>query len=258
MSDEQFAEVPPGEAPAPARRPRRWPAVLVACVVVLAVAAGTGFTVMKVNDADRTVRTEVWGKPEKQKQRAGGVGGVQGDLTKRLLPVPDGYVPGPDIDEFGNDKVITGPEAVARLRKAADDLPARQRASQRKAIDRLKLKGLAMRSYSADTDDLVVELQLAQLQNRQAGRDLKAFQTQFLRALGIFTKGPRIKGHSNADCFLAPRDGDTKLDVLMCSAYEDDLLVSVTAYGPKSIDSKAVADLLARQLDHITSRGELV
>ncbi|MFJ8827378.1 hypothetical protein ACIREE_37135 [Streptomyces sp. NPDC102467] len=240
-----------------ARRRRRWPAVVVACTVVLAVAGGTGFTVTKVRDADRTVSTKVWGRPKAHKQSAGG-DAKESDLRSRLLPMPDRYMPGPDIDEFGNDKAIGAKEAVARLKKGADDLPARQRDAQRRSIDKLRLKGLAMRSYSAQDVDLVVEVQLAQMQNRQAGRNLKSFQSEFLRALGVFTKGPKIKGHRNADCFRAPRDKDTKLDLLMCSAYEDDLLVSVTAYGPRSIDSGAVATLLAQQLDHISSRGESV
>ncbi|MEV5607798.1 hypothetical protein [Streptomyces sp. NPDC052225] len=256
MSD-QFPPPPPVVPDAAVRRPRRWPAIVVACAVVLAVAGAAAVTVTKVNDADRTVSTSVWGKPKEQKQHAGGAS-RQSDLRSRLLPMPDGYVPGPDIDEFGNDKAIGGKEAVARFKKGADDLPARQRDAQHRSIDKLKLKGLAMRSYSAEDIDLVVEIQLAQMQNRQAGRDLKAFQTEFLRSLGLFTKGPKIKGHRNADCFLAPRDKDTKLDLLVCSAYEDDLLVSVTASGPKSIDSKAVADLLAQQLNHISSRGEAV
>ncbi|MEV1020527.1 hypothetical protein [Streptomyces sp. NPDC050264] len=247
----------PGATTGPVRGRRRWPAVLVACAVVLAVAGGTGFTVMKVRDADRTVSTKVWGEPKAHKQRAGG-DSKESDLRSRLLPMPDLYTPGPDIDEFGSDKAIGAKEAVARLKKGADDLPARQRDAQRRSIDKLRLKGLAMRSYSAQDTDLVVEVQLAQLQNRRAGRDLSAFQSEFLRALGVFTKGPKIKGHRNADCFRAPRDKDTKLDLLMCSAYEDDLLVSVTAYGPKSLDSEAVATLLAQQLDHISSRGELV
>ncbi|WP_338697979.1 hypothetical protein V2W30_18540 [Streptomyces sp. Q6] len=256
MSD-QFPP-PPAVAPETApRRPRRWPAVVMACAVVLAVAGAAAVTVTKVKDADRTVSTSVWGKPKTPKQHAGG-SASRSDLRSRLLPMPDGYVPGPDIDEFGNDKAIGSKEAVARFKKSSDDLPARQREAQRRSIDKLKLKGLAMRSYSAEDTDLVVEIQLAQLQNRQAGRDLKAFQSEFLRSLGVLTKGPKIKGHRNADCFLGPRDKDTKLDLLICSAYEDDLLVSVTATGPKALDSKAVADLLAQQLNHITSRGEAV
>ncbi|WP_353943824.1 hypothetical protein ABII15_20810 [Streptomyces sp. HUAS MG91] len=245
----------PEEASQPRRR-RRWPAVTVACAVVLAVAGGAGFTVLKVNDADRTVRTKVWGSPEQDKQRA--AGSADEDLMKRLLPMPDDYGPGPDIDEFGNEKVITGKEATARFKKSADNLPSRQRDARHRSIDKLKLKGLAVRSYSAESSDLVIETQLAEIQNRQAGRNIKAFQSEFLRALGVFTKGPKIKGHRNADCFRAPRDKETKLDLLICSAYQDDLLVSVTAYGPTSIDSGAVADLLAQQLDHISSRGELV
>jgi hypothetical protein len=243
--------------PAEPRRRRRWPVAVVTCAVVLAVAGAATVTVRTVDAADRTAGTSVWGSPKSAKQRAGG-SSRPSDLRSRLLPVPDMYAPGPDIDEFGNDKVIGGKEAVARLKKSADGLPARQRDAQRRSIDKLRVKGLAMRSYSAEDTDLVVEVQLAELQNRQAGRELKAFRTEFLRALGVFTKGPRIQGHRTADCFYAPRGKDTSLDLLSCSAYEDDLLVSVTATGPKRLDGKAVADLLARQLDRISSRGEAV
>ncbi|QNS05027.1 hypothetical protein [Streptomyces xanthii] len=261
MSDEmpQEPEAPqePGfqDRPAAPRR-RRLTTVLVAGVVLLAVAGGVGFTVVTVRDADRTAATTVWGDAKEPKQQAGRHSG--GDLRERLLPVPDGYVPGPDIDEFGNDHVITGQDAVDRFEAGSDDLPARQREARRKAVDKLRLKGLAMRSYASEDDDLVIETRLAEIGNRQVGRDLKDFQSGFLRALGVFKKGPAIKGHRNADCFLAPREGKDGLDLLTCSAYEDDLLVSVTAYGPKSLDTKAVADLLARQLDHISSRGEFV
>ncbi|MFJ4711632.1 hypothetical protein [Streptomyces sp. NPDC088785] len=242
------------EQPQPRRRSAL--AVTVAAVVVLAVAGGAGFTVLKVNDADRTVRAQVWGEPEQGKQRAGASSGA--DLMTRLLPVPEGYTPGPDIDEFGNEKVITGREATARFKKSADNLPSSQREAQHRAIDKLKVKGLAVRSYAADSGDLVVETQLAEIQNRQAGRGIKEFRSGFLRALGVFGKGPKIKGHRNADCFRAPRDKKTGLDLLTCSAYQDDLLVAFTAYGPAAIDGKAVAELLAQQLDHIASRGELI
>ncbi|MET9495774.1 hypothetical protein [Streptomyces sp. NPDC006552] len=255
------------EAPA-ARKKRRLLAAVATCAVVLAVAGGTGFTVLTVDAADRTVPTTVWGEPEQQKQRAGGVAGKEGDLAGRLLPMPKGYVPGPDIDEFGNDEAITGPEVAARFKKSADDLPARQREDQRKAIDKLKPTGLAMRSYASGdttrswvsdtTKYTVVEVQLARVENRRAGRALKEFRTDLLRAFGTFAKGPAVKGHKDADCFLAPRTGGTKLDMLLCSAYEDDLLVTMTAYAPRAIDGRSVATLMAAQLDHIASRGESV
>ncbi|MEU6392899.1 hypothetical protein [Streptomyces sp. NPDC046939] len=267
MSDQIPAPENTPETPA-ARKRRRWPAVAAACAVLLAVAGGTGYTVTKVDAADRTVTTTVWGKPKQQEQRAGRATGAKSDLMERLLPMPEGYVPGPDIDEFGNDKAITGPEAVARLKKGSDDLPARQRDAQQRAIDKLKLKGLAMRSYASgefsrpyvnqDADYAVVEIQLAELENRRMGRALESFRSAFLHTFAGFSKGPKIKGHKNADCFLAPRTKDTKLDMLLCSAYEDDVLVTVTAYGTKAIDRKAVATLLGQQLDHIASRGELV
>jgi len=254
--------------PVPGRAARRrWPAVAVACAVVLAVGAGTGLTVMKVNAADRSAPTKVWAKPKKpkkQKTAKHGPAKAQG-LSARLLPVPKAYRPGPDIDEYGNDKTLTGREATARLKKGTRNLPSRQREAQDKAIDKLKLRGLAMRSYqlsgsigfAADDDNksLVVEMQLAQMQNRRAGRQLKEFRSEFLRSVGLFPKGPKVKGHRNADCFLAPKDSKGKLEMVLCSAYEDDVLVTATGYGPKPLDTTEVADLLAQQLDRLTSQG---
>ncbi|MGW6139858.1 hypothetical protein [Streptomyces sp. NPDC055140] len=267
MSDLDTQLPEPGSTPDPAPvagvAARRWPAVAVACAVVLAVGAGTGLTVTKVNAADRSAPTKVWAKPKEQKQAKPGQARTQG-LSARLLPLPKAYRPGPDIDEYGNDKVITGKEATARLKKGARGLPSRQREEQGRAIDKLKLRGMAMRSYQLSgymgwTDEhnksLVVDMQLAQMQNRRAGRQLKEFRSEFLRSVGVFPKGPKVKGHRNADCFLAPKDSKGKLEMVLCSAYEDDVLVTVTGYGPKPLNTTEVADLLARQLDRLTSQG---
>ncbi|MFD0063740.1 hypothetical protein ACFRAI_04000 [Streptomyces sp. NPDC056637] len=256
---------PAATVPAPVARSaaRRWPAVAVACAVVLAVGAGTAFTVVKVNAADRSAPTTVWAKPKEQKQAKPGQAKAQG-LSARLLPVPKAYRPGPDIDEYGNDKTLTGSEATARLKKGARNLPSRQREAQEKAIDKLKVRGMAMRSYQLSgsmgwTDEhnksLVVDLQLAQMQNRRAGRQLKEFRSEFLRSVGVFPKGPKVKGHRNADCFLAPKDSKGKLEMVLCSAYEDDVLVTATGYGPRPLNTAEVADLLAQQLDRLTSQG---
>jgi hypothetical protein len=240
--------------------------VAVACAVVLAVGAGTGLTVMKVNAADRSAPTKVWAKSKEQKKEEAkpGTAKAQG-LSARLLPVPKAYRPGPDIDEYGNDKTLSGSEAAARLKRGARNLPSRQREEQGKAIDKLKLRGMAMRSYQLSgsmgfaADDtkksLVVEMQLAQMQNRRAGRQLKEFRSEFLRSVGVFPKGPKVKGHRNADCFLAPKDSKGKLEMVLCSAYEDDVLVTATGYGPKPLNTAEVADLLAQQLDRLTSQG---
>ncbi|MFC9496965.1 hypothetical protein [Streptomyces sp. NPDC056982] len=257
------APVAPDPAPVAGGAARRWPAVAVACAVVLAVGAGTGLTVMKVNAADRSAPTKVWAKPKEQKQAKPGRAKAQG-LSARLLPVPKAYRPGPDIDEYGNDKTLGGSEAAARLKRGTRNLPSRQREAQDKAIDKLKLRGMAMRSYQLSgymgwTDEhnksLVVDMQLAQMQNRRAGRQLKEFRSEFLRSVGVFPKGPKVKGHRNADCFLAPKDSKGKLEMVLCSAYEDDVLVTATGYGPKPLNTAEVADLLAQQLDRLTSQG---
>ncbi len=41
---------------------------------------------------------------------------------------------------------------------------------------------------------------------------MSTFQNEFFDALTFFRKGPEIKGHKNAECFLPPKDKDEKLE----------------------------------------------
>ncbi|MBA4866740.1 beta-lactamase family protein [Streptomyces sp. PSKA54] len=61
------------------------------------------------------------------------------------------------------------------------------------------------------------------MENRKAVRDIVTFQNEFLDALKIFRKGPKIKGHKTAHCFLPPTDKNEKLDTMLCSAYVGDV-----------------------------------
>jgi hypothetical protein len=46
--------------------------------------------------------------------------------------------------------------------------------------------------------------------------------------------------------------------MMFCSAYQGDILISATADGVKSLDTKSIAMLLAEQLDRIAEPGEAV
>lgn len=254
---------PPAPAPVapptpPASRRRVLTVALVAALVLGVTGTGIGLTAIRVADADRSAPTIVWKEPRPDKERQGQQHRANGKATlaDRLLPAPDGFVPGPDLEEFGNDAVLSGKRATAVLKNSTRGLPSRQRRQHAEAIDELRIQGMGMRSYQSS--DSVVEMEVVQLRNARAVRDLGRFQNRFMKMLDIFRKGPRIEGHRNAHCYLMPKDGKTKLDRMVCNAYEDDLMVNMDAYGARPLDTGEAARLLRKQLDHLTSPGEYV
>lgn len=99
---------------------------------------------------------------------------------------------------------------------------------------------------------------LSQMANKATVRNMSRFQSEFMDALDVFRKGPRIEGHKNAKCFLPPKSDDAELEAMYCSAYVGDVLVSATAYAVEPLNTKEVAVLLREQLDRIAEPGEAV
>lgn len=254
-----------------ARRRRRRRAVAVAGSLVLAGAlvAGVGLTVVTVRDADRDAGAPVWKFPKEtpDEDRSQGPGGSGGGLAGMLVPYgTEGFTRGPDIGEFGADAQLSGARAAGLRKEALKDLPRSQRKRLEQQIDKQRIKGMAMRSYlseetsALDTNEGVysVGITLSQMDNKAAVRDIATFQGEFLDALDVFRKGPAIKGHKNAKCFLPPKDADSDLEGMFCSAYVGEVLVSLTAEAVKPLDTKGVALLLGEQLDRIAEPGETV
>ncbi|MER5183625.1 hypothetical protein ABT009_35660 [Streptomyces sp. NPDC002896] len=255
---------------------RRLLVVTASVVALAAVVGGIGYTAVTVNAADRDAGAPVWRFP-KEKSGDGKAAGKKGDdkagssskLGDMLLPYgTDGYTRGPDIDEFGADAELNGRKATALHKESIRDLPRTQRRQLEKEIDKQRIQGMAMRSYlstdaaynsTAYADSaFTVSVVLSQMENKQAVREIVTFQNEFFNALKIFRKGPEIKGHKNAECFLPPTDKDEKLDMMLCSAYVGDIQVTATAYGVKPLDKGSVAKMLAEQLDRISEPGEAV
>lgn len=88
--------------------------------------------------------------------------------------------------------------------------------------------------------------------------DAYRFRKNLMDAITVFRDGPKITGHTHASCVLPPNDKKDKLDAMFCTAYEGGVLISFNAYGAKPFDKSEVANLLKKQLDHITSPGEYV
>ncbi|MEU1533201.1 hypothetical protein [Streptomyces fagopyri] len=257
--------------PAPAKKPvrrGRIAAVAGSVLLVAAVVGGAGYTVVTVQDADRDPGAPSWTFPVPAPDEAKKAKASSG-LAAMLVPYgTSGWSRGPDIGEFGSDASLSGAEATALRKEALRDLPRSQRRSLEKQIDRQHTKGIAMRSYLSTSNGFdstlyahgafTVSVELAQIEDKAAVKGISTFQNEFFGALKIFRKGPAIKDHKNAKCFLPPKDKDEKLDMMVCSAYEGDVLVSATASAVKPLDTKGVAMLLREQLDRIAEPGEAV
>ncbi|MEU1497596.1 hypothetical protein [Streptomyces sp. NPDC005732] len=261
----------PGAPDVPVRKPLRRgrvAAVAGSVLLVAAVVGGAGYTVVTVQDADRDPGAPSWTFPVPAPDGAKKAKASSG-LAAMLVPFgTEGWSRGPDIGEFGSDASLSGAEATALRKEALRDLPRSQRRNLEKTIDKQHTKGIAMRSYLSTSSGFnstlyanstfTVSIELAQIEDKAAVKGISTFQNEFFGALKIFRKGPAIKDHKNAKCFLPPKDKDEKLDMMVCSAYEGDVLVSATASAVKPLDTKGVAMLLREQLDRITEPGEAV
>lgn len=275
VTDENIVTNENQEAPLPAKRSlavrRLLITVLPAVLVLGAVGGGLAYTKHTVDNADRTVTTTLWGqaerKPAEDPAGAADRGRTDTPLSRTLLPVPEGYRLGPDIASYGNDDELSAKQATALLKSAGDGFSGKERREFEKQIDRLGLQGFAMRSYSSDIDDLVVEVNIGRMKNKKAIHDWYERQIELYEAVDVFRKGPAVEGHKKATCYLLPKpyredeNGEREkvdLDAMRCMAYDGDLFVTVTAYGTTPFDKTAAAELVKDQLDHIASPGEYV
>ncbi|MES9509696.1 hypothetical protein ABWJ92_25315 [Streptomyces sp. NPDC000609] len=250
--------------PVAAGRPRR--VILMALPVVLVAAAVAGaavYTQNAVDGADRSARTALWEEPAHKpgKDPAGDVarGRASTALSKLLLPVPAGYRLGPDNGELGNDGEQSGRKATAAMKQSAHGLAGKQRRAYEERIDKLRIEGIATRSYTADDNTLSISTQIMRMKDRKAVRNLHTFRTGLFDSLGIFRAEPKIKGYTrNARCYVLRKDGKGDIESMNCLAYDGEVSISLSASGTRPFDRQAVSELLKDQLDHIKSPGEYV
>ncbi|WP_458338826.1 hypothetical protein [Streptomyces sp. 372A] len=268
-ADAQQATAPqPATAPepAPVRKGRARRVLLTALPVVLVLAAVGGaaaYTKVTVDGADRTVPTRLWQQPahEPAKDPAGDLarGRASTELSKLLLPVPAGYRLGPDSGRYGNDTELSGAAATAEMKDGGRGLSGRQRREFEKRIDKLRIQGLAVRTYASHENDLVIDTQLVRMKDKKAVRDLYTFRSELFDSISVLRHGPKIAGHRrNASCFLDPKDDKRRIEGMFCMAYEGEVMVTFTASGIEPFRKSAVAELVKDQLNHITSPGEYV
>lgn len=261
---DQPASPEPAAVPARGGRARRLILAATPVVLVLVAVAGAAvYTQTTVDGADRTVTTALWQKPAHGpgKDPAGDFarGRTSTELSRHLLPVPSGFQLGPDSGEYGNDAEISGRAATAEMKDAGHGLAGRQRREFDKSIDKLRVQGLAVRTYASDASDMIIETQLVRMKDKKAVRDLYAFQERLYSSAGVFRDGPKVDGHGkNATCLLPAKGKKHEIEGMSCIAYEGEFMITVRASGTAPFEKQTVAELVKDQLNHITSPGEYV
>ncbi|MBT2676312.1 hypothetical protein J7E95_37125 [Streptomyces sp. ISL-14] len=246
-------------------RPARLAAVAGTVLLLGAVVAGAGYTVVTVQNADRDPGRPTWKFPEPSAAGDKAPQPEQG-LRGLLLPYDEkGYSRGPDLAEFGSDAELSGRQATALREESLKDLPRTQRRQLEKEMDKRGVKGMVMRSYyNADSYAIYhktafsISVQLMRMESRDDARDIATAQNEFLSDLGLFRKGPKIEGHKNAKCFLTPKVADEKLDRVYCAAHSGDVLISATASGVRPVDLNGIGMFVTRQLDRIDEPGKAI
>ncbi|MFD8980758.1 hypothetical protein [Streptomyces sp. NPDC059564] len=266
MTEQQPGTTPAPEAPAgPAGTPRtggrRTTVALIAvAVAALALVGGGVWASSALADADRTAPTAYWveagGKPpEVKKPEPVPVSLFSG----KLLPVPSGFAPGPDLAGDGNDFFISGDKATEGFKEARKGLSNSERKKRDDMLADLKLKGVAGRSYTGDRG-FVVEIRIMQADPRAVGAFAEVSK-KLLDLIGDDRDAPKVDGFPDAKCSLLAvgEEKHERIDSLYCVAVEGDVMVNFRAYGPKESFSKSdAATFLKNQLTHLKSPGESV
>lgn len=252
----------PDAAPAPGRGRRVVLTALPVILVLGAVGGAAAYTKNTVDTADRTVTTTVWDEDHAPvgKDPAGepSRGRHDSELTKLLLPVPEGYRLGPDIGALGNDSETSGAKATAAMKEMGRGLAGKDRRALNKSVEKLRVRGIAQRSYASDAHDLVVNIQIVKMQDKRAVRETYLTRKKLLDSIDAFRKGPSVDGHKKVSCYRLPKGDKGTLDGVICAAYDGETSVTVNASGSKPFSPSDVGDLVKDQLDHIVSPGEYI
>ncbi|MER7576368.1 hypothetical protein [Streptomyces sp. NPDC126514] len=244
------------------RRRKRVARVGGVLLLVAGLVAGVGQTVVTVRGADRDAGAPVWEFPKDGPADADEAERPSG-LAGSLVPYGTfGWSRGPDLGEFGSDVSLGGAQATALRKESLRGLPRTQRRQMEEQVDEARITGMAMRSYvhqeGGTGNAFTASIVLSEMENRSTVRGTSTFQNELLDSLGVFRDGPKIRGYKNARCFLTPKDEDTELDSLYCSAYQGSVLITVIADGVRPLNTDGVARLLRVQLDRIAEPGKAV
>lgn len=247
--------VPPAPESAPtAPRPRRRSVFLAAWLgSALAVGAATGGGILAAtgtSDTKTPVAAPV-AKPSPTPSVTGGVradGTHYGSLQAFLLPMPDGFGPGPDEGLFGNDSAVTPDQLDAEVTELFGKLPASDLTSAKGAMESAHMTQGAVRTYLKSTSDLEFSILALQLDPMLAAKSTGDF-LRIVKQSQEFRTGPAVPGHPEAQCVLPATVPGDKLDEMLCLATVGDTFVIAQAAGTVPMDQKSITSLFANQVD---------
>ena len=248
----------PGEQPGPARRRNWFVAGWLGSAV--AVGAGVGFGILGVVGTGASKGTATIAVAPAVTPHPSVTSGVRpdgthfGSVKDFLLPIPDGFKPGPDEGGLGNDSAIPPDQADPTVALLFGILPASDMSNAQGAIAAGRMSDGAVRTYANQTGTLDVVMTVLRLDPAQSAESTGQFE-RVVKQSRAFRNGPKVPGHPDALCVLPVTHVGDKLDSMTCLATVGDTFTIVNAEGTVPLDTTAVTELFGRQLD--TLKGGL-
>lgn len=249
----------PTEPPAAPKRTIPRSRVLIATGAALSIAVGAVIgAVIVQNRQDHNNQVIAAARAAAAARPAPVTGGVRSDgshygsLFAYLLPMPDGYTPGPYDANYGNNSFVPASQITSQLEDLLAGVPKSDMSSAKGALANTHLKGVAVRTLTSSTSnsDLDVSVELLQFDVKDAKTAAQDFDN-LVSDLNVFRTGASVPGYGQAKCVLPPGLGSDKLDEMLCVASSGDVEVLIDAQGTAPLDQNSVAKLTAQQLDRL-------
>lgn len=253
-------------APPPRRSSRGKALIAAGAVLSILIGAGVGTYIVKQREhrndqAIAAAEAALAAQAAKFPPVTGGVrsdGEHYGSLFAFLLPIPDGYTPGPDDSNYGNNSYASAAEITTQLDDLLSGIPKSDLSDAKGALASTYLKGVAVRTLQTTASNAtdVVSIELLQYDVKQAKNAADGFD-RLVSDLNVFRTGPSVPGYSGAKCVLPPGLGSDKLDEMLCVASSGDVEVMVDAQGTAPLDMNSIATLVGRQLDRLKTSPKI-
>ncbi|NUP49041.1 MAG: hypothetical protein HOW97_17300 [Catenulispora sp.] len=226
----------------------------------LAVGAGAGFGILAATGSGSSKvdlgKTPGWAAPSAPGATptpavTAGVrsnGTHYGSLQAFLLPVPDGYKPGPDEGELGGDGPMRPDQADSVLTVLFSTMANADVSGVQRAVQAGHMSGGAVRTYANEAGTLDLSFTVLQLDPALSAQSTSDF-TRIVKQSKYYRPGPTVAGHTGAVCLLPTTHETGVLDSITCLDTIGDTLAIARAEGLVPLDSGAVTDMFGRQLD---------
>jgi hypothetical protein len=225
----------------------------------LAVGAGVGFGILSVTGTSKVDGAQVAGWAQTPSAPVvtpspsvtSGVrsdGSHYGSVLAFMLPVPDGYKPGPDVGELGNDSAVRPDQADPTMSLLFGSLPASDLSGVEGALTAGHMSGGAVRTYVNEAGSLDVAFTVLQLDPALSAKSTGDF-VRIVKQSKSYRAGPPVPGHPDVFCVLPETQVGDPLDSMTCLATVGDTFAIARAEGVVPLDAKGVTEMFGRQLD---------